>query len=402
MNKTRRTLLTALALGACLLTWQGCGENEFWVEDGDSGEPDAVDDGRDDVEAPDAEVTEIRDADAVEDLDADAESGDGTEDAAAEDVGEEEEAVGPEYLLYYGELHGHSEVSDGTGTPEAYFTYCRDTSLMDFCALTDHNCNQSELDDAVALANDFNTPTYVAFAGSEWSHGGINHKPCYNMLTACPGGSASCDTPAELYASVLADGGLCHAAHPAHETLYTDWSLSDDTVEVAGEIYNDEAKMNEAWQMGLKLGVVGISDTHSGVPGSRGVTGCWATGLSRNEILEALAARRCFATNGQSNPANNPMDLTFKIDGQWMGQTLVVESGTTHTFEIVVNGTTNVGMVRLKTDVDIVEAELNCGDMHCEWSDTLDITGPAYYYVLARGSEGEVIWSPPIWIEIGG
>ena len=63
-----------------------------------------------------------------------------------------------------------------------------------------------------------------------------------------------------------------------------------------------------------------------GNPEEDGDTGhkpCYATGLTRGEILEALAARRCFATNSHSNVAHFPMEMTFKIDGRWMGESIV-------------------------------------------------------------------------------
>ena len=41
--------------------------------------------------------------------------------------------------VYWGDLHGHSNYSDGSGVPEEYFTYARDVSALDVAALTDHD-----------------------------------------------------------------------------------------------------------------------------------------------------------------------------------------------------------------------------------------------------------------------
>ena len=38
----------------------------------------------------------------------------------------------------WGDLHGHSNFSDGTGLPEDFFLYARDAAGLDFAALTDH------------------------------------------------------------------------------------------------------------------------------------------------------------------------------------------------------------------------------------------------------------------------
>ena len=41
--------------------------------------------------------------------------------------------------LLWADLHGHSDLSDGTGTPEDYFRYARDVAALDVAALTDHD-----------------------------------------------------------------------------------------------------------------------------------------------------------------------------------------------------------------------------------------------------------------------
>src|SRR5690606_27015830 len=41
--------------------------------------------------------------------------------------------------LLWGDLHGHTNWSDGTGLPEDYFRYARDVAALDVVALTDHD-----------------------------------------------------------------------------------------------------------------------------------------------------------------------------------------------------------------------------------------------------------------------
>ena len=43
------------------------------------------------------------------------------------------------YQVYYGELHGHTRLSDGRPTPDEYFQNIRDNAKLDFAALTDHD-----------------------------------------------------------------------------------------------------------------------------------------------------------------------------------------------------------------------------------------------------------------------
>ena len=44
----------------------------------------------------------------------------------------------PEYNVYYGELHGHSCLSDGRPDPDTYYRHLRDVAKFDFGTLTDH------------------------------------------------------------------------------------------------------------------------------------------------------------------------------------------------------------------------------------------------------------------------
>ncbi|MHA1395127.1 MAG: hypothetical protein ACTSRZ_16610 [Promethearchaeota archaeon] len=40
--------------------------------------------------------------------------------------------------LYWGDIHGHTLYSDGSGTPDETYKFARDVALLDFAALTDH------------------------------------------------------------------------------------------------------------------------------------------------------------------------------------------------------------------------------------------------------------------------
>ena len=44
-----------------------------------------------------------------------------------------------EYNIYFGELHGHTNFSDGHPTADDYFKNIRDNAKLDFAALTDQS-----------------------------------------------------------------------------------------------------------------------------------------------------------------------------------------------------------------------------------------------------------------------
>ena len=44
-----------------------------------------------------------------------------------------------DYGLYFGQLHAHTNLSDGTGTVEQAFEHAANVENLDFLALTDHS-----------------------------------------------------------------------------------------------------------------------------------------------------------------------------------------------------------------------------------------------------------------------
>ena len=45
----------------------------------------------------------------------------------------------PEYKFFVGEMHGHTQLSDGRVDIDTYFKNIRDNAKLDFAALTDHD-----------------------------------------------------------------------------------------------------------------------------------------------------------------------------------------------------------------------------------------------------------------------
>jgi hypothetical protein len=74
--------------------------------------------------------------------------------------------------VFWGDMHGHTVMSDGTGTPSEVFRYARDVAGLDFFAATDHSYQLDENRWSLAndLASSFNDPPrFVTFYGTEWS-----------------------------------------------------------------------------------------------------------------------------------------------------------------------------------------------------------------------------------------
>ena len=80
--------------------------------------------------------------------------------------------------LYFGDLHGHSVLSDGLNSGDHYFQHARDISFLDFVALTDHD----RFDDVIISLTDkyHDDGNFVTFYGRERGEN-IGHRNIYSL-----------------------------------------------------------------------------------------------------------------------------------------------------------------------------------------------------------------------------
>jgi len=258
--------------------------------------------------------------------------------------------------ILWSDLHGHSNYSDGTGTPEDYFLYARDVAGLDVVALTDHDhWGMRFLDTTPELWEDIRETTkrfhdpgrFVTLLGYEWTNWLHGHR---HVLYFADEGEilSSLDpdhqTPAQLWRSLDGKPALTFAHHSAGGPISVNWYYppdpklepiteivsahgSSEAPDSPGAIYNPVAGnfVRDALDHGYRFGFIGSGDSHDGHPGlvqlaspSRqgGVAAIMADERSRRGVLEALRSRRTYATNGPR------IFLQVQIDGHLMGSRL--------------------------------------------------------------------------------
>lgn len=88
--------------------------------------------------------------------------------------------VGDEYNVYYGNLHAHTSLSDGSGKPSNAYSYARDVAGLDFLGISDHDYYPDELKEKewgsiTKAADEYNDDgNFVAFPGFEWTSDGTS------------------------------------------------------------------------------------------------------------------------------------------------------------------------------------------------------------------------------------
>jgi hypothetical protein len=333
----------------------------------------------------------------------------------------------PEYGLYWGDLHGHSGLSDGTGTPDDYYDYARWVSGLDVSVLTDHDAhgllpldeNPRLWREIVDAANRHYAPgAFVTYPAYEWTSWTWGHR---HVLF--PGEVAELysfrdersDTPAELHELLGPLGAIAIPHHPAGGPIAIDWESHDDAseplVEICSvhgnsdapgqplQIYRSEEGrfVTDGLRRGFTFGILASGDTHDGHPGrqsagapSMGLAGIRARSLDREGIWEALLARRVYGTSGPR------IVLGFRMHGHRMGSVVPIDAPSGVDGEIFVSGTSRVERVELLEDEAVVRTFAPEEDP-ATIRFRRRVEPPAVYRVRVFQEDGGMAWSSPIW-----
>ncbi len=333
--------------------------------------------------------------------------------------------------VLFGDLHGHSNLSDGTGTPEDYYRYARDVAGLDVAALTDHDhWGMPFLDAAPAswarietAARESHDPgRFVTLLGYEWTSWIFGHRHVLHFEDAAPIRSSldeHFDTPGELWAALAGAPALTFAHHSAGAPIATDWRIPPDPVlEPLTEIVSGHGSsesfdspmpvrgmlegntVRDALGRGYRLGFIGSGDSHDGHPGlvqladgtSGGLAAILATDLTREAVLEALRARRAYATNG----ARIVLDVT--LDGQPMGASLRPGVGKTISIRVAAPGP--IEAVELITGAGVIGRNEGGGKRSLGIETELpELAAGSWLYVRVLQSDGGAAWSSPFFFD---
>jgi hypothetical protein len=240
--------------------------------------------------------------------------------------------------ILWGDLHGHSNISDGTGTPAEYLSYARDVAGLDIIALTDHDhWGMLALHQYPELWGEvrkqigaFHDPgSFVTILGYEWTNWIHGHR---HVLYFGGEGEVFCsfdeayETPDQLWEKLRGRNAMTIAHHSAGGPIAVNWDFAPDpelepVTEIASVHGSSEARdaprlihhylegnsARDALDRGYRLGFIGSGDSHDGHPGAAdiasggsgsGLAAILADELTRESVREALQERRCYATNG--------------------------------------------------------------------------------------------------------
>lgn len=247
----------------------------------------------------------------------------------------------PQQRRWWADFHGQSEETVGTNTIEDYFAFAQDYGLVDIAG---HQGNDFQITDAFwerinATTRTFYTPgSFVTFPGYEWSgntplggdrnvffstEGGVISRSCGDLLPDGQTKYPHSPTARALFEYLkeqndpLENGGTIKVRRtfivPHVGGRYADLTMHDPNLEWNVEVHSAwgtfEWLLEDALQMGYRVGICANSDGHKGRPGASypgggkfgsygGLTCVLAPSLDRESVLEALQARHCYGTTG--------------------------------------------------------------------------------------------------------
>lgn len=311
--------------------------------------------------------------------------------------------------VYFGDLHAHSALSDdATNPPDAFFRVARDVAGLDFVVLSDHDAfmTENEAEILKTTAASFDLPgRFVAFPGIEWTHHW--HMNAYFRDDDAPY-CLRCPEAADFYdfyrGLVLGNEAAAHVNHPA-DLFKVDWEQIDDHVTNAVEVWNtagagdnEPGFGNALWALraGFRLGFVGVSDDHHSERDlpllGTGLTGCPADALTREALIAALRARRCWATSGER------IVLELDVDGTPMGGELDATLDRRVHVTARAQGTGAGLLIELLRNGDVVE-RARCGGTTCTLSADVAVAEPhTFFYTRVSQADGARAWSSPVWV----
>ncbi len=311
-----------------------------------------------------------------------------------------------QYVAFFGNLHSHTGNSDGEGTPAEAFAYARDVADIDFLAVTDHleqiyylsyRWTQTKTAaDAVTVDG-----VFVGIAGYEWGSTLYNHCNVFdtpNMVTPLT------YLNWHNFADDVYDERPAFAQfnHPG-EDVTINWdnfaflSAHIDSIFPLIEVktFMQDSFYQMALDSGWHVSPVANQDNHSADWGTANDrrAGIWATELTRAKLFEAIRARRTFSTQDKN------ASVWISVDGCDMGSRIFRTP--TMALRIMLDDENGEiwNEVQLISEGDELSFFRHNAPAHFDTTISISPTSAKWFFVRALQTDGDYIWSAPIFIE---
>ncbi len=321
---------------------------------------------------------------------------------------------------YFGQLHAHTSLSDGTGSVEEAFAYASQVPGLDFFAVTDHSDSFDHAlegkigQDGTAVSqkwaagkaaaaavtdgdfvgifgyemswqdrnkghiNTFHTPGWQAWGQSEF----VELEAYYQALTTVPGSISQFNHPGAEYGSF---DGFRHY-DPQYDACI---QLLEVGSEFGQEAYDAYTRALDA---GWHVAPTNNQANHSGGWGtvSDVRTVVLASALTEEALFQAIRSRRVYATQDKD------LEIWYDLNGSVMGSVIREPAGLV---TVKLQDATDPAPATVEVIVSDGEV-VGRGQVASGGSLMLSVPeGYAYYYVKVTQDDGDVAVTAPVWTD---
>ena len=332
-----------------------------------------------------------------------------------------------DWNLYFGQLHAHTDISNGAGSVEEAFQYASQVDGLDFFAVTDHsdsfdNADMGAIDaDGADISADWAAGKQVAASVTNGDFVGLfgfemtwpedkqlGHISTFNTpgwQTRDQADFENVPTALENYYKALTavPGSVSQFNHP--DTVHGDFERFDhyspqydaavSLLEVAGEDgvvdcgYYDRA-LDEGWH----VAPTNNQNNHDGQWGdaSEARTVVLAKSLTEEALYAAMKDRRVYATQ------DSDLAIYYELNGTVMGS--IIPKSESAAVTVFLSDPTDeaIGNVEVVTDggAVLVSEYVETPSQVLELSAS---SGHSYYYLRITQPDGDVAVTAPVWMD---
>lgn len=332
-----------------------------------------------------------------------------------------------DWNIYFGQLHAHTNLSDGTGSVEEAFDYASKVENLDFFAVTDHSDSFDNADAgaigadggsisagwaagkqaAASVTNEdfvglfgfemtwpedkqlghistFNTPGWQTRDQEDFENVPTALENYYKALTTVPGSVSQFNHP-----------DIIHGDFERFDHYSPEYDEAVSLLEIAGE---DGAVDWEYYHLALDKGwhvaPTNNQNNHNGQWGdaSRARTVILAETLTEEALYDAMKDRRVYATQ------DSDLTVYYTLNGAVMGS--MIPKSEEAEITVFLNDPTDVaiGKVEVIADGGVVLDSADVGTP----AQVLEMSvsgGHSYYYLRITQPDGDVAVTAPVWMD---
>lgn len=332
-----------------------------------------------------------------------------------------------DWNLYFGQLHAHTDISDGAGSVEEAFQYASQVDGLDFFAVTDHsdsfdNADMGAIDaDGADISADwaagkqaaasvtngdfvglfgfemtwpedkqlghistFNTPGWQTRDQADFENVPTALENYYKALTAVPGSVSQFNHPDDI-----------HGDFERFDHYGPQYDAAVSLLEVAGEDGVVDCEYYDlALDKGWHVAPTNNQNNHKGQWGdaSEARTVVLAKSLTEEALYAAMKDRRVYATQ------DSDLAIYYELNGTVMGS--IIPKSKSAAVTVFLSDPTDeaIGYVEVVTDGGAVLVS-----EHVETpSQVLELSasgGHSYYYLRVTQPDGDVAVTAPVWMD---